>query len=100
MLPTRFRPFFCQPSSVLPYYMCPILNPKDHTNALECTLEGALAFDLWLYHAVLQCLAFLTSYKVPTAALCCLLTFERSLALHAECTCPCILCISLMDKNY
>ena len=43
-------------------------------------------------------LGFLTSYKVPTAALCCLLTCEHSLALHAECTCPCILCISLMDE--
>ena len=30
----------------------------DDTNALECTLESALAFDLWLYHAELQCLAF------------------------------------------
>ena len=51
---TRFRPFCCQPSSMLPYYMCPILNPTDHTNALECTLEGALAFDVWLQQAVLQ----------------------------------------------
>ena len=29
--------------------------PMDHTNALECTLEGALAFDLWLCLAMLQC---------------------------------------------
>ena len=41
----------------------------DHTNALECILDGALAFELWLYHAMLQCSGFLPTYIVPTAAL-------------------------------
>ena len=54
---------------MLPYSMCPILNPMDHTNALECTLDGAPAFELWLYHAMLQSSAFLPTYTVPTAAL-------------------------------
>ena len=29
---------------MLPDSMCPILNFMDHTNALECTLEGASGF--------------------------------------------------------
>ena len=40
----------------------------DHTNALECTMEGAPAFVMWFYHAMLQSSAFLPAYKVPTAA--------------------------------
>ena len=35
----------------------------DRTNAFECILDGALVFELWLYHAMLRCSGFLPTFS-------------------------------------
>ena len=47
--------------------------PHGHTNALECILDGALAFELWLHHVILRCSGFLPNGAFGGTA-CCLVS--------------------------